>query len=106
MIEINGRRYPLWSQFVEGKEKWIGGIMQDSGDSMDRNIGFSGAETTIKDIVLRENGKDSAFFEVAGKDFNCGFDVKHGGVVGGKEGWITFSGYGGHSWRIRGRDKT
>lgn len=101
MLNVNGKQYPLWSQFVEGKEKWIGGLMQDEGDGMDRQVGFSGAETIIKDIELSPNGKDSAYFEVTGESFSCGFDVGYGGIVGGEEGWITFSGYGGHTWRIR-----
>jgi hypothetical protein len=37
---------------------------------------------------------------LVGQDFACGFDVKYGGVTGGDPGWITFSGYGGHTWRI------
>ena len=64
MLTVNGKQYALWSQFVEGKEKWIGGLLQDHGDPTDRHLGFSGSEGTITDIVLRPNGKDSAFFEV------------------------------------------
>lgn len=104
MITINGKQYPLWSQFVERKKEWIGSILEDSGDPMDRSFGFRGEQTTITDIVLKENGEDSAFFEVIGIDFSCGFDVKHGGIVGGNNEyeWISFSGYNGHKWRIKG----
>ena len=102
MIEINGKQYPLWSQFVEGKDKFIGGILEDFGDPMDRHMGFKPMRTEIVDIILQPNGKTSAFFSVTGKDFGCGFDVGVGGIYGGgEEGWITFSGYGGHEWRIK-----
>jgi hypothetical protein len=100
-MQVNGKVYPMWGQFVAKKEQFIGGILQDSGDSMDRRMGLPAGETVITDIALRPNGVDSAFFEVVGKDFTCGFDVGHGGVTAGEEGWITFSGYGGHTWRIK-----
>lgn len=100
-IVVNGRTYPLWQQFVQNAEKWIGGTLQDDGDSMDRRMGAERSGTEIVEVQLRPNGDDSAFFAVIGKDFECGFDVKYGGVTSGETGWITFSGYGGHSWRIR-----
>jgi len=109
MIKVNGKEYPMWSQFVEGKEKWIGGSLEDFGDSMDRAFGMLDDErladvlTEIVDIKLEPNGDDSAFFQVIGKNFDCGFDVQHGGVTAGEDGWITFSGYGGHKWRIKER---
>ena len=103
MIIVNGREYPLWSQFVEGKEKWIGGTLEDRGDSMDRALGLEGGGTEITDITLEPNGKDSAAFSVDGKDFSCGGDVGYLGITGGEKGWITFSGYGGHTWRIKPR---
>lgn len=101
MVEINGRSYPLWSQFVEGKKKWIGGTLQDFGDSTDRALGLNPVTTKIKDIELSANGNDSAKFMVIGENFSCGFDVEHGGITGGEKGWITFRGYGGHKWRIK-----
>lgn len=101
MIEINGRVYPMWSQFVEKKEEFIGGILEDFGDSFDKALGYKGAVTKIADITLVPNGKDSASFSVEGKDFGCGFDVRYGGITGGESGYITFSGYGGHLFRIK-----
>jgi hypothetical protein len=104
MKEINGRTYPLWEQFVERQSEWVGGTLQDFGDSMDKAIGLSdsnGMSTTILGIELFPNGKDSAFFNVIGKQFDCGFDTESGGIGIGEEGWITFHGYGGHSWRIK-----
>lgn len=97
MISVNGKQYPLWSQFIERSSEWVGGILEDFGDS------FMPCKvcTKIKDITLTPNGEDSAFFSVDGEDFGCGFDVAHGGVVGGDRGWITFKGYGGHTWRIK-----
>lgn len=97
MIEVNGKVYPLWSQFVEGKEKFIGGTLQDL------DMGMC-VETEITDVTLEPNGEESAFFSVEGKDFGCGFDVGCGGVTAGEVGWITFYGYGGHTWRIKGRE--
>lgn len=64
-------------------------------------MGVNPEQTKITDITLSPNGKDSAFFEVKGKDFGCGFDVHHGGIIPGEEGWLTFSGYGGHTFRIK-----
>jgi hypothetical protein len=108
MKEINGREYPLWEQFVEKQSKWIGGTLQDFGDLMDRAIGLStpeGMKTTILGIELYANGIESAYFNVIGKDFDCGFDTESGGITIGEEGWITFHGYGGHSWRIKQPEK-
>lgn len=100
-IEINGRFYPLWQQFVHQEAEWIGGALEDFGDAMDRALTpqFSGV-TRITGIELRANGKDSAFFEIKGATFSCGFDVKHGGITAGASNWITFAGFGGHTFRI------
>ena len=102
MIEINGRQYPLWSQFVERKDEWIGGILEEIGDSfpMMFDVG-NNPMTEITDITLLPNGSESAMFHVAGELFSCGGDVSCLGIVGGEKGWITLSGYGGHTWRIK-----
>ncbi len=101
-IEVNGKTYPMWGQFIEKKSEFAGGILEDFGDSFDRSVsGAESAQTTITDIQLRPNGKDSAFFEIIGKDFGCGFDVAHGGIGAGETGWLTFYGYGGHEFRIK-----
>ena len=94
-LVVNGKYYPLWSQFIEKKLEWVG------ADLFDYDMGLH-AQTKIKDIELRANGKDSAYFEVVGEDFSCGFDVQHGGVGGqSKTGkGISFCGYGGHQWEI------
>jgi hypothetical protein len=103
MIEINGKVYPFWSQLVEKKDQFIGCELEDLGDSMDRAIFGSDAnkKTVVTDVILRENGNDSAWFNITGKDFSCGFDVRCGGITAGNEGYITFSGYGGHIFRIK-----
>lgn len=99
---INGREYPMWSQFVEGKARWIGGKLQDQGDSYDISLtNGRWAETEITDITLEPNGKTSAMFSVDGKDFCCAGDVGYLGITAGDKGWITLSGYGGHTWRIK-----
>lgn len=96
---INGKHYPLWQQFVDRKNEFIGGTLQDMDQSWPSD--GSNPKTIIEDIVLRPNGKEWAFFEVIGKDFGCGFCVTVGGVVPGEDGWITFMGYQGHTWRIK-----
>lgn len=91
-LVVNGKHYPLWSQFITGKEKWVGGTLQDL-DGM--------SPVKITDITLKPNGETSAYFAVEGTDYTCGFDVQYGGIVPGEDGWLTFSGYGGHTWRIQ-----
>jgi hypothetical protein len=110
MTEINGKIYPLWSQFVSRKSEWIDGKLQDFGDPIDAALmnqhgkGLYPLETTITDIRLEPNGDDSAFFYVVGKDFTCGFDVRCGGIAPeSNEDWLAFRGYGGHKWRISKR---
>ena len=100
-MEVNGKDYPMWSQFVEKQNEFIGGILDDSGDSIDRMLGANPMQTKITSITLEPNGEDSAFFSVNGETFSCGFDVQVGGISSGENGWITFSGYGGHIWRIK-----
>ena len=105
-LVVNGKTYPMWSQFIEKKEDWIGGTLLDEGDSMDQRMGLvkeGGTCTKITDITLGPNGKDSAFFSVEGEDFTCGFDVSVGGISENQKGgnWLTFSGYGGHAWHIK-----
>jgi len=95
MNKINGKYYPLWSQFVDRKEEWIGGVLEDH-DMGEVLI------TKIRDIELVPNGKESAFFRVIGNSFCCGFGVEFGGIdPNGETGWLTFYGYRGHSWRIK-----
>jgi hypothetical protein len=98
---INGRHYPLWSQFVDRKHEWVGGTLRDEGDSMDQAMGMGKLETEILDITLEPNGQTSAYFSVVGKDFTCGFDVQYGGIGGGQGEWLTFGGYMNHEWHIR-----
>ncbi len=92
-IEINGRKYPLWSQFVHKKAEWIGGVLESAE-------GGEVYKTEITDITLEPNGKEHAVFTVDGKDFCCAFCTSIGGVTAGSPGWMTFSGYQ-HSWRIK-----
>ena len=102
MEAVNGKTYPLWGQFVDRKEEWIGGELEDFGDSMDRGMGYEGTKAIIKDIELRPNGEESAFFEILTDKGGFGFDVSVGGIGGDqKEPWLTFSGYGGHKFRIK-----
>jgi len=88
------KHYPMWEQFVEKQNDFIGCLLEDN------DCGMS-AITKITGISLKPNGPDSAFFSIDGEDFSCGFDVQHGGITGGAKGYLTFSGYGGHSFRIK-----
>jgi hypothetical protein len=91
MEPVNGKEYPLWGQFVDKKDEWIGGVLEDFGDS-----------TEITDITLVPNGEEDAFFEIEGKGFSCGFSTSVGGIGGDQEEpWLTFSGYGGQKFRIK-----
>jgi hypothetical protein len=97
---VNGKRYSLWPQFVQRQFEYIGGKLEElPGDG-------PGAITTITAIRFEPNGKDSAAFFVDGVDFGCGSDVQYLAVdpkIGG-DGWIGFSSYGGHRWRIRKKE--
>ena len=106
MIEVNGKVYPMWSQFVENKSKWVGGVLQDLEKYMYSGKGMGIPKTIIIDIELIPNGDNNAYFSVIGKDFSCGFDVEFGGISSRSEkGWITFIGYMGHEWRIKEREE-
>lgn len=77
MEPINGKTYPLWGQFVDRKEEWIGGTMTES----DKYVGDSPTEK-ITDISMKANGPDSAMFVVKGETFEwaadvCGLSVGH-----------------------------
>lgn len=101
-MEVNGKVYTMWGQFVEKEKEFIGGILEDSGDAMDRALfGEEGMSTEIIGITLTPNGSESAYFTIHGKDFDCGFDVQVGGIRPGDDGWVTFSGYMGHTFRIK-----
>ena len=104
-MEVNGKIYPMWGQFVQKQKEWIGGILEDLGDDWDRRLGLDPLTTKITGIELRPNGDESAFFEVKGESFDCGFDVQIGGIGAGEEGWITFGAHGGHTWRIKPPEK-
>lgn len=91
----------MWGQFVAKEKEFVGGILEDMGDSMDKRMGAKPMQTKITGITLKPNGTDSAYFAVEGEKFSCGADVQHLGITAGEEGWITLSGYMGHEWRIK-----
>jgi hypothetical protein len=102
MITINGKSYPMWSQFVEKKEQWIGGTLEEFGDGI-----CDGGVTTITDITLelKPEWGNAVVFSIIGKDFSEEFNVQGAaGVSGGSEpGWIEFYCYGTR-FRIKGKD--
>jgi hypothetical protein len=101
-MNVNGKFYPLWGQFVERKGEFIGGTLEDHDPDIQRFHNKPFASTTITDIRLKPNGEDSAMFCVDGADFTCAGSVKFLGITAGEEGWITLAGYAGHPWRFKG----
>jgi len=97
-MEINGKTYPMWNQFVDKADEFKGFLLEDHDMGMVR-------VTKVTDITLKPNGKDSAFFTIHGEDFDCGFDVGHGGIGSGEEGWLTFRGYANHMFRVQTKEK-
>lgn len=75
MLEVNGKTYPMWSQFVEKKEKWVGGEMF----SVDNMLGPA-PPTRIIDVDLIPNGDDSAMICFRGEDYDCTSDVQYCGI--------------------------
>ncbi len=71
---MNKPTFPLWDQFVENKSEWIGGLLTDH-DSM-----MGDSSTIIEDISIEQIGSDWAFC-IGGKDFDCDFNVKFGGIA-------------------------
>lgn len=99
-MEVNGKFYPLWGQFVEKKSEFIGGVLEDHDNSFPATGEIT--PTRIKDIRLEPNGADEASFIVEGNDYTCAGSTSCLGVSGrGEPGWITLCGYGGHTWRFR-----
>jgi hypothetical protein len=100
MITIDGKSYPLWSQFVEKKSEWIGGILEEIGDQF-----CKGSTTEITDITLEkdEDWGNVVVFTVHGKDFDCGFNIEYAGIDASNivGNWIAFHGYGDFNFRIK-----
>ena len=88
MIIIDGISYPLWNQFVEKKDEWIGGELFEYNYS-----------TIIKDISLTKES-NAIVFRVTGEAFSCAFNIAYGGVVPGNNDSISFSAYS-MSFRIK-----
>lgn len=102
---VNGKEYPLWGRFIDRKEEWLGGTLEDFGDSFDRRMGYKGTIAMITNITLVPNGEEHAFFEIHTDKGGFGFSTSVGGIGGDQEEpWLTFSGYGGHKFRIKRRE--
>ena len=97
-------RQTIYEQMVEKKQEWIGGELQELTDSYPRVIDGCSPKTKIIDITLTDNGGNYPFFMIHGENYDCGFATDVGGVMGMpgmEEGWLCFSGYGGHEFRIK-----
>ena len=99
---VNGREYPMWSQFIENKEEYIGQEVQNI------DMGMT-ASMIVTDIRLEPNGDDSAKFVIEGDidgDIDTWFtDVHYIGIGAGEDGWITFSTMYLGEFRIKLKDK-
>lgn len=106
MEPINGKVYPLWGQFVDRKDEWIGGALESFGAVVDRVNGKTSAITTIEDIIMEPKGTTSAIFKIVGKDFTCESDVKFLAIDTTKfpspdKDFLTLHGEGGHIFRFK-----
>lgn len=63
----NGKSAPILQMYVENKNKYIGGVLEDS----------SGNKTAIKDIILVEKGS-TLEFTVIGKSFSRKMELSSG----------------------------
>lgn len=75
MTVINGKVYPMWNQFVEKKETFIGEEMFSNEEG-----GGQSESTIITDVTLEPNGDDSAMISFIGKDYTCACDVRFCGI--------------------------
>ena len=95
---VNGREYPMWGQFVENKENFIGQEVQNIDMGMTSSM-------IVTDIRLEPNGEDSAKFVIEG-DTNTWFsDIHYIGIGAGEEGWITFSTTYVGDFRIKNKEQ-
>ena len=97
-------RQTIYEQIVERKQEWIGGELQEMTDSYPRVIEGCSPKTKITNITLIDNGGNYPFFMIHGESYDCVFSIDVGGVTGKsgmEEGWLYFSGYGGHEFRIK-----
>lgn len=74
---INSKTYPMWSQFVERKNEWVGGKMFE----VDSVMGAT-PMTEIVNIELVPNGPESAMICIRGIDYDCCADVQYCGIGG------------------------
>lgn len=84
---------------MDDKEKYIGGMLQDEGDRLDRELSDDlPARTEIIEITLDED-----YFMIEGEDFDCGCHTDHlstRNVMESPGHGIGFYGYGNHRFTI------
>jgi len=86
----------MWQDLVDKEEKYIGGKLIEYPDSIGKALGYKIEETTITGFSLTDE-----WFEVKGKDFNCGGSREHLGVMNNqKEKGLVISGFGGQLFQI------
>jgi len=91
---------------VDQKAEWIGGVLTDYGDPMDRVIRREDVPMKTK-IVDVEMDEDS--FHIVGEEFKCGGSRRYVGVMSFLsqfecgEDEIALYGYGGHEFHIERR---
>ena len=93
-MKVCGKEYSLWPQFVERKDEFIGGKLEDLSES-------PAAETEITDITFAD--ASGPVFCIHGKDFDCSFNVNYGFIAANGapvKGQLTFGTRFGMTFRI------
>lgn len=92
----------MWKELVDQEKEWIGGVLIDYGDSIDRNLGATPQQTTIIGFKLTDD-----WFEVKEEKFCCGGNRRFLGLSPNQNGnGITISGYGDHEFKIIKKERT
>lgn len=81
---------------MDQEKEYIGGKLIEYPDNIDIVLGLEKKETTIIGFSLTDE-----WFEVKGKDFNCGGSRKYLGITNNqKEKGLVITAYGGHEFQI------
>lgn len=90
-MQVNEKEYQLWSQFVEKKNDFIGGILESPARHSNNTI-----TTIITDITLSKSCYDSYIFTIEGRGFSSFLNTAQGKIVNKEPGWtIFYDGQGG-----------
>lgn len=86
----------MWKDLMDQENKYIGGKLIEFPDRINSAMGYKKEETTIIGFSLTDE-----WFEVKGKDFNCGGSREYLGITNNqKEKGLVLTGYGGFAFQI------